>query len=88
MYAYSSYFQGERWHQIFFFRQMKFRFETALGSQDPASSIIASSVIRISGGPRAQKKNFVCGLIKFPGGDEETAGTGNAKTQTDGVKGV
>ena len=42
---------------------------------------------RISGGP-SSKKNFVCGLIKFPGGDEETAGTGNAKTQTDGVKGV
>ena len=41
----------------------------------------------ISGGP-SSKKNFVCGLIKFPGGDEETAGTGNAKTQTDGVKGV
>ena len=67
---------------------MKFRFETALGPQVPTSSIIASSVIRISGGPRVQKKNFVCGLIKFPGGDEETAGTGNAKTQTDGVKGV
>ena len=34
------------------------------------------------------QKRILCGLIKFPGGDEETAGTGNAKTQTDGVKGV
>ena len=67
----------------FFFRQMKFRFETALGPQASASECHSD----ISGGPRAQKR-ILCGLIKFPGGDEETAGTGNAKTQTDGVKGV